>query len=394
MHILYLADIRFPLERANGLQTFETCRALAAAGHEVRLLVRPDTFRPARDPWAFYGATRDARMRITQVPSLPGPLRRPNYLAAAVAYTLAGNPDVVLTRDLTLADTLLMAPRRFRPTVVYESHGYAPVVSVELPRMIAGVVAPSARKLRRLTRREFRVWRHAAGYVTLTRVHQQELEDRFGRRTNAAVVPDGTRLAATRTFNPPPADAPQTVVYSGHLYPWKGVDVLIEALSLAPEVKVRIVGGQPGEQDRARLETLARDRGVSERVTFTGWLPPSQVAAELQQAHVLVLPNARTHVSERYTSPLKLFEYLAAGRPIVASNLAALREILRDDVNAVLVEPGSAGALAAALHRVTTDADTAARLARQAFADAAQYGWDARAERLGAVLDAARGAAA
>jgi hypothetical protein len=59
VRILYLADIRFPLERANGLQTFETCRALAARGHAVTLLVRPDTTRPARDPWLFYGAPRE-----------------------------------------------------------------------------------------------------------------------------------------------------------------------------------------------------------------------------------------------------------------------------------------------------------------------------------------------
>ncbi len=77
-------------------------------------------------------------------------------------------------------------------------------------------------------------------------------------------------------------------------------------------------------------------------MTFTGWLPPASVTAELARAHVLILPNTPTHTSERYTSPLKLFEYLAAGRPIVASDLAALREVLRHEDNALLVESGSA----------------------------------------------------
>ena len=58
MRILYLADIRFPLERANGIQTMETCHALAARGHNVSLAVRPDSHQPARDPFAFYGLSR------------------------------------------------------------------------------------------------------------------------------------------------------------------------------------------------------------------------------------------------------------------------------------------------------------------------------------------------
>ena len=211
-----------------------------------------------------------------------------------------------------------------------------------------GRTAASWRKLLRLTARESRVWRSAAGYITLTRVHQQELEDRFGVRSNAAVIPDGVRLDPARTLQPPSPPPPFTVTYAGHLYPWKGVDVLLHALAELPHVQARIVGGQPGETDHVRLDSLAREKGVGDRVTFTGWLPPASVSAELARAHALILPNTPTHTSERYTSPLKLFEYLAAGRPIVASDLAALREVLRHEDNALLVEPGSPTALAAA----------------------------------------------
>jgi glycosyltransferase involved in cell wall biosynthesis len=390
VRILYLADIRFPLERANGLQTFETCRALAARGHAVTLLVRPDTTRPARDPWLFYGAPRENGLTLSRLPPLPGPLRRGAYLAAAVGRAISVSPDIVLTRDLLLADMLLRLPRTLRPPVVYESHGYAPAMAVERPRDIMGAHAASWRKLLRLTARESRVWRAAAGYITLTRVHQQELEDRFGVRSNAAVIADGVRLDPARTLRPPAPPPPFTVTYAGHLYPWKGVDVLLHALAELPDVQARIVGGQPGETDHVRLDGLARDKGVGDRVTFTGWLPPATVTAELARAHVLILPNTPSHASERYTSPLKLFEYLAAGRPIVASDLAALREVLRHEDNSLLVEPGSPTALAAAVRRLMADQSLATRLATRAFDEAAYYGWETRAQRIDVVLEAAR----
>jgi glycosyltransferase involved in cell wall biosynthesis len=394
VRILYLADIRFPLERANGLQTFETCRALAARGHAVTLLVRPDTMRPGRDPYLFYGGAREASLTISRVPSLPGaPLRRGAYLSAALARAASSAPDVLFTRDLGIADLVLHLPRTMRPPVVFESHGYAPVMAIERPAALGGGTPPPPAKLARLTRRESRVWRRAAGYVTLTRVHQQELEDRFGPRSNSAVVPDGVRLSPARTRAPSTSAGPFTIAYAGHLYPWKGVDVVIDALAELPDARLRIVGGHPGEHDHVRLDERARAQGVEPRVTFTGWLPPTSVAAELAQAHALVLPNPRTLVSERYTSPLKLFEYLAAGRPIVASDLASLREVLRDEENALLVEPGSPAALAAALMRVRDQPELSERLAAQAFADAAHFGWDTRAERLSLVIESALGLA-
>ena len=83
---------------------------------------------------------------------------------------------------------------------------------------------------------------------------------------------------------------------------------------------------------------------MASRVTFTGLIEPPQVRERLARANVLVLPNPASAISSRFTSPLKLFEYMAAGRPIVASDLPALREVLSPDENAVLVTPGSAPA--------------------------------------------------
>ena len=67
MRILYLADIRFPLDRANGIQTIETCYAVAERGHDVRLLVRPDTASSPRDPFDFYGLDPHPRLHVQRV---------------------------------------------------------------------------------------------------------------------------------------------------------------------------------------------------------------------------------------------------------------------------------------------------------------------------------------
>ena len=77
-------------------------------------------------------------------------------------------------------------------------------------------------------------------------------------------------------------------------------------------------------------------------MTFTGLVPPAEVAAQLRAADVLVLPNPASAISSAFTSPLKLFEYMAAGRPIVATDLPSMREVLHAEENALLVEPGNA----------------------------------------------------
>jgi glycosyltransferase involved in cell wall biosynthesis len=166
--------------------------------------------------------------------------------------------------------------------------------------------------------------------------------------------------------------------------------VLVAAIERLPGVHALIVGGLAGEPDLERIRALA-GRLAPGRVTFAGQVDPPLVAGLLRQADVLVLPNTPGRVSAAYTSPLKLFEYMASGRPMVASDLPALREILRPDENAVLVESGSAGALAAGLSRVLGDAALASRLAARAREDVREWTWDKRAGRIEALLEAVTG---
>jgi glycosyltransferase involved in cell wall biosynthesis len=167
------------------------------------------------------------------------------------------------------------------------------------------------------------------------------------------------------------------------------VDVFVRALALAPALHGLIVGGHPGEPDRARLERLAADLAVGDRLAITGLVPPGDVAARLARAAALVLPNTATVISERFTSPLKLFEYLWCERPIVASDLAAIREVLTHEETALLVPPGDAAALARALERLAADPTLASALGRAARDKAPSFTWERRAERLRPVLEAA-----
>ena len=164
------------------------------------------------------------------------------------------------------------------------------------------------------------------------------------------------------------------------------MDVLLDAIARLPGVRGLVIGGHEREPDLARVRSVATRLGIADRVQFTGLVPPSDVARLLQSADVLVLPNPASAISTRFTSPLKLFEYMAAGRPIVATDLPALREVLRDGETAVLVTPGDASALAAGIQRVVADAAFAERLALAARAEVDNYTWDRRAERLEQLL--------
>jgi glycosyltransferase involved in cell wall biosynthesis len=397
VRITYFADVRFPLERANGIQTMETCHALARRGHDVDLIVRPDTHTPARDPFAFYGLPPNERLRIDRaVVNGPAAAKRLGYLSFALGRAIGtARSDLLFTRDLGVASLLLRIPRRSRPPLVYESHGYAPEVAAALPALVGTATAPSTQKLRRLSSREARVWQLADGYVTITAGLRRELETRHGSRAHVAEIPDGTRAAPldAKVVERPPA-TPAVVAYAGHLYVWKGVDVLLAALARLPRTRGLIVGGHPLEADLARVTALAKRLDIADRVTFTGLVEPAQVPELLRGADVLALPNPASAISTLFTSPLKLFEYMAAGRPIVASDLPAIREVLHHEVDALLVAPDDPVALAAGIERLLADPVLARRLAAASLAAVPNYSWDRRAERLESLFDGIRSARA
>jgi len=391
------ADVRFPLERANGIQIVKTAAALARAGATTTLLVRASDPRATDDILALYGLVPhpDLRVRRLRVFHRQGAraLPRALFLGRAAAAAAGGlrRGAVVFTRDLQLADLLLRLRSRWRGALVYEAHAVEAVMYRERGALYGTGEVPQARKAARLERRERRVWRGAAGFVATTAGICDAFAAAHGPRAGGTrVIPNGCDVPADRGFPGLAAETPPRVLYAGQLYPWKGVDVLVEAMAAVPQARLVILGGIAGEADTARVRALVQQRGLAGRVDMPGTVPPVRVAEELRRAAVVAVPFLETAMTERHTSPLKVFEAMAAGRPIVASDLPSSRELLRHGENALLVKPGSADALADALRRILEEAGLARRLAEGAWAAAPAYSWDARARALKDLMEEVR----
>jgi glycosyltransferase involved in cell wall biosynthesis len=376
MKLLYLADIRFPMERANGIQTIETAHALARRGVEVQLLVRKSDGRSDTACLDFYGLPSHPRLQLERVPT---PFGRFSYLTRALAYFLRPRVrwDFVYTRDLVLAD---LALRFGRLPLVYEAHTVAAVFAEERSRLYQSEKAASPAKLVRLDSRERRVGRKSAGVVAITAALGEALAERHGPLAPVRVIPDGCRLE--RPLPNPERGPNPRVYYVGQLYPWKGVDVLVEAMAHVEDAELVIVGGLPPEPDLERVKRLVAARSLDSRVRFSGFLPPRDLPREIANADLFVIPLLDTETGRLFTSPLKLFEAMASGRPIVASDLPSIREVLTHERNALLVAPGDARALASAVERVLRDGDLGRALAKRALEDVRAYSWDRRAEAL------------
>jgi glycosyltransferase involved in cell wall biosynthesis len=389
--VLIPADIRFPLERASGVQIVKTAAAMARAGARATLLVRRSDPRSTQEILALYGERPDPSLTVRRLGVFhrPGSFRLPRATfllrAAAAAWAATTRGASVFTRDLQLADLLL---RLGRGSIVYEAHAVESLMYGERGALYGTAQAADPAKQQRLAEREARVWRRAAGFVTTTAGIRDSLAEAYGPRERVRVVPNGCDVREG-PFPGLAAEAPPRVLYAGQLYPWKGVDVLVEAMQAVPQARLVVLGGLPGETDLARIRALVAARGLGPRTELPGTVPQAQVASELRRAAVVVVPFLRSAMTDRHTSPLKAFEAMAAGRPIVISDLPSTREVLRHEETALLVSPGDPGPLAAAIRRLLVDHALAERLARAAFAEARRHSWDTRARAILALLQEA-----
>jgi len=172
------------------------------------------------------------------------------------------------------------------------------------------------------------------------------------------------------------------VAYSGHLYGWKGVDLMVQALAAVPKVPFFILGGDEDPGTLGALREQMTLMGLHDRGELRGFVPPREVRSHLMQARVLVLSLPDTYYNRRFTCPLKLLEYMSTGIPIVASDLPTVSQLVRHNKDALLVPPGDVHALSEGIRRLLSDADLSRRLGTSAVERVAQYSWDRRAEMI------------
>lgn len=353
------------------------CRTLAAvARHAPVTWLTPDS--AARVDAYFereLGATRPIALSVRTLPSMR---RRLGITLNGVFFracrkAIAGMPvDVLWLRSDKLAAWFAERLDASRPPMVYEAH-----LVGELWARDRGASETSARKLDRIERA---VYARAQGVAAITRGLLDEIVARFGFSGPAAVVPSAVDLELfSRRWSGAHSN---TVVYVGTLQFWKGLDTLIAALSLTPQLRLCIIG-DGSDKERAELRAKIRAFGLDNRVELQGRVAqrhlPDAIASAACAVHALPPNHA---IAARFTSPLKLFEYMALGMPMVVSDLPSTREILTDGENARLFEAGNPHALAKALAEVCSDRALAKRLSARAGQDALRYSYDARARAL------------
>ena len=364
MRLGYIANIRLPTEKAHGLQIMKMCEAFTKAGAETELIV-PRRFNSlTQDPFVFYGVEPIFRMR--KVPCLDM-LRLPFWKAAgffveSVSFVLpvllhffSRHYACFYTRDLAFAALAPLA----RAPLFYEVH----------------TVPAHVTALHRFA------WRRAKGIVAISNGIECELTRLGVPGDKSLVASDAVDLAAFRAAYSKTECRRELglplggklIVYTGHLYPWKGAHLLAEAAGmLLGGVGVYIVGGTESDIRAFRAKYAAPNLHIS------GWQEPRLIPLWLQAADLLVLPTSgKEAIGRVYTSPLKLFEYMASGTPIIAADVPAVREVLTPH-DALFFSADNSASLARVVSKALKDPESLSGLAASAKDKVSAFTWEKR----------------
>jgi len=201
--------------------------------------------------------------------------------------------------------------------------------------------------------------------------------------STVTIVPNGVNTSRVRPGRRDDGHDRVVIGFVGTLKPWHGTDLLLRAApGLLDAARIEICGTGP---EQPRLEALADELGITEHVRFHGAVPPSEVPNLLRDFDIAVAPYPP---GDHYFSPLKVYEYLAAGLPVVASAIGSLPELLHHGEVGVLVPPGDPIVLASALRSLVDDPGRRAELGHRARRLAvAEHSWQRRCRDILEQLD-------
>jgi glycosyltransferase involved in cell wall biosynthesis len=363
MRIVAIAGSQIPSDTANSIQVMKACNALVQLGHNLTLIV-PGSLDTSVDLKSHYGLQTNF-----QIEWLPISNRRV-FTWQAIQQARKFNPDLIYSWFIQSAVFSLL----YKLPVVYEIH-----------------IQPTGR-FGPAWHRAFASLRGRKRLASITQALVDVLDKKHNihfKADEVVIAPNGVDLERFASL-PDPVTARQkldlpeapTVMCTGHLYAGRGADLFLALAKEIPQASIVWVGGRTED-----VETW-KSRAQSDNVTFTGFIPNQELPLYQSAADVLLMPYSRsimgssgTADSASVASPMKMFEYMAAGRAIVTADLPVIREVLNER-KAVFCEPNDVKDWKVEIEKLLADEPRRFALGRQVLQDVSGYTWLARAENI------------
>jgi len=358
--VLYSAFDVVPSPKGASTHITYFTRGLVGAGYQVQLITAGD---PSLPEWDQYEGASLFRVPLGDDPNF---LQRAVEFGQAVMHHVETSPayDIVHFRSIWSGLALVQARSRFGYKALFEVNG---LPSIELKYHYPALKGSPL--LAKVKEQEIVTLLLADAIVCPSAVTRAYVASLGIPRDKITVIPNGVD---TKLFTPQlpgsPADRP-TLLYIGTLADWQGLDLLLEAMPAilaGHPARLRIVGRGRGRQRKDLLKRV-RKLGLEDSVSIEPAVPHHEMPALIAQADVCLAPLAYNDRNvTQGCCPLKIIEYMACARPIVAANLPVVRELAREDVDALLFTPDQADDLGRCVLSLLADPALAQRLADSA----------------------------
>lgn len=369
MKLCYVANNRFPSERAYMTQIVQMCNAFVQQGHEITLLVTDRKTNIVEDPVTFFGVPINFSIVRVSVPDIAGRapqipvfIRPYAYFIQRIIFTYHAAAHIntqgythVYGRDEWI---LWFLTYLVRASIVWESHEakFSRVAQRLIQKIKYLVVISDGIK----------------NFYRAQGVHSEKLlvaDDAVDDRFFESHISKEEARGKLGVFCEKPV-----VMYIGGLEDWKGAETLFEASRGQNDFETYVIGGKENE--------LSLFREKYPHVHFLGPRPYRELPGSQQAADILVIPNtAKVALSSEYTSPLKLFAHMTSKKPIVASKIPSIANVLSPD-EAYFFIPDDPASLRVTIVQMLRDPDGVNRRALAAYAKSKKYTWLKRAEKI------------